>query len=188
MVFQCCVLCTLVRPACRRSSGEPVASDKNIRTTRTNPLTAFYPRWPGSAGTRRNIHSLTPCLFGYYTTSLINSLHFLQSMASFLHICRVWQSFSMTSLLVFLGLPLGLTHSISKSMHVFTQPFSPFLKKCSYQCNYITYSSSLSQLTIREPLCYFNATHPPSHSHFSLLVLILHWPHSLPCSIPLPTF
>ena len=26
MVFQCCVLCTLVRPACRRSSGEPVAS------------------------------------------------------------------------------------------------------------------------------------------------------------------
>ena len=23
---QCCVLCTLVRPACRRSSGEPVAS------------------------------------------------------------------------------------------------------------------------------------------------------------------
>jgi len=26
MVSQCCVLCTLVRPACSRSAGEPVAS------------------------------------------------------------------------------------------------------------------------------------------------------------------
>jgi len=62
----------------------------------------------------------------YNTTSLINSLHFLQSVASSLHIGRVWQSFSMTSLQVCFRLPLGLTPSTSKSMHFFAQ-FHPSL-------------------------------------------------------------
>jgi len=38
-------------------------------TTTTTHLTALYPGRRGWAGTRRNIHSLTPCLCGYYTTS-----------------------------------------------------------------------------------------------------------------------
>jgi len=47
---------------------------------------------------QKNIHSLTPCLCGYHTISLINVLYFLRSIASSLHICQVWQSFSITSL------------------------------------------------------------------------------------------
>jgi len=45
-------------------------------------------------------HSLTHllCLCGYYTTSLINFLHFLQSTSSSSHICWDGQSFSITSL------------------------------------------------------------------------------------------
>jgi len=47
---------------------------------------AFYPGQRRWAGTRRNIHSLTPCLCGYHTASLISFLHFLQSIAFPLHI------------------------------------------------------------------------------------------------------
>jgi len=90
------------------------------------------PRWDG---TRRNIHSLTACPCQHYTTSFINFLHFLPSIASSMHIGRVWQYFSMTSLQGFFGLPLGLTPYASKSMHFFTQSFSAFLKTCPYHLN-----------------------------------------------------
>ena len=46
-------------------------------TTTTACLTDHYPRQPGWGGTRRNIHSLTPCDCGYHTTSFINFLYFL---------------------------------------------------------------------------------------------------------------
>jgi len=72
-------------------------------TTVVTHLTAFYSGWPGWAG----IHSLTSHLCGYYTTCLINFFHFLRSSTSSLHICRVWQSFSVTPLQV--GPPPGLT-------------------------------------------------------------------------------
>ena len=48
----------------------------------TTHLTALYPGQTGWASIRRNIHSLTPCLCGYYTASLINFIHFLWSTAS----------------------------------------------------------------------------------------------------------
>jgi len=75
-----------------------------------NPFTGSLSRMTSMnwAGTRRNIQSLVACLRIYYTTSLIN---FIASYS--LHICRVSQSFSMTPLWVFFGLPLGLTHSTS---------------------------------------------------------------------------
>jgi len=47
------------------------------------------------------------------TTSLINFLHFIQSIASSFHICQIWQSFSITSLQVFFGLPPDFTPSTS---------------------------------------------------------------------------
>ena len=62
---------------------------------------------------QKDIQSLTSCLCGYYTTSLINFLHVLLSMASSLHSCRVWESFFVTPLHVFFGLPLDLTPSTS---------------------------------------------------------------------------
>jgi len=62
---------------------------------------------PGELVPGKN-HSLTPCLCGYYTVSLINFLHFLRSIASSWHICWVWPSFSITPLHVLFGLPLCL--------------------------------------------------------------------------------
>jgi len=50
-------------------------------TTTATHLMALYQGWPRWAGTRRNIHSLTPWLCDYYTTSLIKLLHFLQYTA-----------------------------------------------------------------------------------------------------------
>jgi len=51
------------------------------QTTTTACLTALYPGRPRWVGTRRNTHSVTPCLCGYYTTLLIIFLHFLWSIA-----------------------------------------------------------------------------------------------------------
>jgi len=45
------------------------------------------------------------------------------------------QSFSITSLQVFFGLPLGLTPSTSKYMHFSTKSFSSCLKTCPYHLN-----------------------------------------------------
>jgi len=127
---------------------------------------ALYPGWPGWAATRKDIHSLTPCLCGYYTTSLVNFLYFSQSTASSLHICQVWQSVSITSLQVFFGLPPGLTRILtSKSMHFSPSHSHP---SCLYHITYViasqiispTPSLSLFQLTTTEPVCYFSATHP----------------------------
>ena len=82
-------------------------------TTAATHLMALCSGWSMWAITRRNIHSRTPCLCCCYATSLINFLHFLWSVLSSLHICWIWQSFSITSLQVFFCLPLGLTRSTS---------------------------------------------------------------------------
>jgi len=66
-------------------------------------LSGFCPEQPGWAGTRRNIHPLTPIV-------VINRpcfLHLLQSMASSLFNPHTWQYFSTISLQVFFGLLLG---------------------------------------------------------------------------------
>ena len=75
-------------------------------------LLALYPvrtRWASPEETFT--HSTNPR--GHYTTSSINFRHFLRSTASSLHICWVWQFFSITSVQAFFGLPLGLTLSTS---------------------------------------------------------------------------
>ena len=85
-----------------------------ITTTATTHLMALHPRQPGWAS---NSKTLTPCVCGYYTTSWINFLHSLQSIASSLRIWWVRQSLLITSLRVFFRLPLGLTPSTSQSTH-----------------------------------------------------------------------
>jgi len=62
------------------------------------------------------------CPIPYVT--IINFLHVVWSTASSLHICRIWQSYFVTSLQVFFGPPLGLTPYTLKSVHFFTQSFS----------------------------------------------------------------
>jgi len=114
--------------ACSNVEEESPVKKSWISTTVTTHLTGLYPRRPGWTSTRRNILSLISYLCGYYTWSWIYFLHFLQSIASLLHICRVRQSFSLTSFQVFFGLPLGLTPSTSKSMHFSPKYSRPFLK------------------------------------------------------------
>ena len=53
----------------------------------SNPFNGPLSRSNQVSITRRNIHLITPHPRGYYTTSLINFLHFLRSTASSLHIC-----------------------------------------------------------------------------------------------------
>jgi len=163
-------------------------------TTTTSCLTVLYLGWPGWDTTRRNIHSLTPCLCGYYTTSLINFFHFLCSIASYLHICCIGWVFFYDLTPSFLWPALGLTTSTSKSMIFFTQSFSSFLKTCPYYLNLchcitviIQHIPNLSLNSLLENLsCYFNATHPPNNSHLSplkcQLTVFLHWPRFIAMS------
>ena len=69
------------------------------------------------------IHSLTACLCGYYSLSLITFLCLLRSMASSLFSCRVWLSFLTTSLHVFFGQPLALTSQLRNPCIFFTGSF-----------------------------------------------------------------
>ena len=58
-------------------------SVSHIMTTRTTTYsTALYPGQPGWDRTSRTFHSLTPYILEYYTVSLINFIHLLQSIAS----------------------------------------------------------------------------------------------------------
>jgi len=68
-----------------------------------------------------------------HRTSFINFLHLLWSIASSLFSLRAWQSSLKTSLQVLFGLPLGLRHSTTYSMHFFTQSSSSFRSTCPYQ-------------------------------------------------------
>jgi len=84
-------------------------------------ITTLYPGRPGWAGTRKT-PTYTLSLWLLYNT-LINFLHFLQSIASSLHSCWVWLSFSITLLQVCFGLYRGLTTFHFISMHFFTKSF-----------------------------------------------------------------
>jgi len=58
-------------------------SVSHIMTTRTTTYsTALYPRQPWWDRTSRTFHSLTAYILEYYTVSLINFIHLLQSIAS----------------------------------------------------------------------------------------------------------
>jgi len=94
-------------------------------------LYGFCPGQPGWAGTRRNIHPLTP---------IVVIIHPLS--ASFIYY-DPWhppaQSMHLTvffhNLQVFFGLPLGLAPSTSYSIHFFTQSLSSFRNTCPYHRN-----------------------------------------------------
>ena len=87
-------------------------------------------------------HSLTPCLHGYYITSVINFHHFVWSIASFLHrpTYRIPQPLSTTLHQVFFGLPLDLTPATSKSTHFSPNHSRPFLKHAHTTLTYVAIS------------------------------------------------
>jgi len=53
----------------------------------SNPFNGLLSRTTWMDRNQKNIHSLTPHLCGYYTTSLINFLYVIQSIASSLRVC-----------------------------------------------------------------------------------------------------
>jgi len=82
-----------------------------------------------------------PCLLwpnGHPSQLLLSTC--ILSIASSLHNYQVWQSFSMTSVQVFFGLPLGLTPSTSKSVHFSPNHSHPFLKHVHTILTYVTVS------------------------------------------------
>ena len=129
---------------------------------------------PLSRSTHKNIYLLIPSLCGYDTTSLINFLHFLQSLVYSLHSCHVWQSFSTPSLQIFFGLPLDRLCIPLHNPCIFSSNHScPFLKHAHTISSYLVIMSSIprfSQHITRKPICYFNTTCPTqSFSSYSKL-------------------
>jgi len=151
-------------------------------------LYGFCPGQSGWAGTRRNIHPLTPIV-------VICFLHLLRSMAFCIFNPRALQSFSTISLQVFFGLPLGPAPSTSYSKHFFTQSLSSFCSIFPYHYNLFCCSteimSSNPSLSLNPLLGTLSGSLTP---HIRLIILIsapwsatlfsfLKGQVSLPCNI-----
>jgi len=96
---------------------------------------ALCPRWPRWAGSRRNIHSLTPCLCGHYTTSVIDFLHFST-------VCSIFLAYLSDLTIFFFDLtpsflwPASRSYTFHFKIHAFfTQSFLSFLKTFPYHLN-----------------------------------------------------
>jgi len=96
--------------------------------TAVSRLYRFCPRQPGWAGTRRNIHPLTPIVVINHPLSA-SSIYY----DPWHPLCSIHTPdslFSTIPLQVFFGLPLGLAPSTSYSKHFFTQSLSSFRNTC----------------------------------------------------------
>ena len=107
----------------------------------THHLVALCPGLPGCAGTRRNIHPLTPILIIKHS---INFLHLLRDIASSLFNLRAWQSFFTTSLQVLFSLSFGIEPSTSYSIHFFAQSLSFFRNTCPHRHNLFCCSTEIT--------------------------------------------
>jgi len=100
---------------------DALAITSSDHTTHTH--NRFMALWILSRTTRvsryQKKHSPTHTYRGHQS-SLICVLHLLESMASSLFNLHAWQSFSTICLQVFFGLPFGLAHFTSYSIHFFT--------------------------------------------------------------------
>jgi len=112
-------------------------ADPSSQGNDNNPFNGPSSRSTQVSRYQKNIHPLTSCHYGYHITSLINFLHFLQCTESSLHICWVWQSFSITSLPSF-HWPISRSYTCHFIIRAFFSPnhFRPFLK---HAYNILTY-------------------------------------------------
>jgi len=136
---------------------------------------ALYPGRSRWAGSRWNIHSLTSCLCGcgYYTTSVINFLHFLLIFLAYLSDLTIF-FFDLTPSFLW---PASRSYTFHFKIHAFfTQSFSSFLKTFPYHLNLchcisviISSIPSLSFNSLLENLSVNMAPHihPPNHFHLS---------------------
>ena len=116
-----------------------ISHQTNGKTNGTTKHNAFADigGWPFIQDDRiswyqKNILSLTLYHCGYYTVSLINFLHLLQSIASSLCSCRIWVFFLQPHSKFSLAYLWVLQLSLYKSVHFLTQLFLPYLETCSY--------------------------------------------------------
>jgi len=141
------------------------ASFKKLNNNNNNnPFNCPLSRMTPVSWYQKNIHSLTPCLCRYYTTSLINFLHFLWSTA---HL-------SGQSITPSFMWPASMSYTFYFIIHAFfTQPFSSLLKKCPYHlnlCRCITVIiSPISSLSLNSLHKNLSVTLTP---HIHLIILI----------------
>jgi len=134
-----------------------------------------------------------PCL------SLICFIHLLWSVTSSLFNQSAWQSFSIISLQVFFGVPLGLAPSTSYAIHFFTQSLSSFRNTCPYHRNLFHCSTEIMPSNPRlslNPLLGILCCGFIPHIHLTILISarlsvtslsFLTGQVSLPCNILLHT-
>jgi len=119
--------------------------------THTHTHTQTYILWlsgfclgqPGWAGTRRNIHPLTPIMVISHPLS-VSSIYYDPWHPP----CSIYVPDSLlaqctNSIQVFFGLPHVLAPSTSYSIHFFTQSLSSFCSTCPYHCNLLSCSSEI---------------------------------------------
>ena len=144
--------------------------------THTHPFSGFLSRTTWVSRYQKK-HSPSHT-FPANEPSFISFLHLPQTIALSLPNLRAWQSFRTTSNHVLFGLPLGLEHSTSYSIHFFSQLLSSFRNTCPYYRNLFCCGTeimscipSLSQLLIWNSDFQLNATHPSDNDHSHLCPL-----------------
>jgi len=100
------------------------------------------PRW---AGTRRNIHPLTPIVVINCPLSTSSIQHDPWHPSCSVH---APDSLFPQSLQVFFGLPLGLAPSTSYSIHFFIQSLSSFCNRCPYHHSLLAAVPRLCHLSL----------------------------------------
>jgi len=150
-----------------QNTNTPFTAEPTMTSKRFNLL----PRSTRVSRYQKNIHSITRYLC-VYCTSLMNFLHFVWPMASSSHSCLDWQSYSITSIQVFFGLPLRY-YTFHFIIHAFSTHSCPFLKHVHTNLTYVPGSCStviissilsLPQLTTCEPVAWM--------PHIHLIILI----------------
>ena len=133
-------------------------------------LYGFCPGQPRWAGTRRNIHPLTPIV-------VINRPLFASSICydPWYFPCKIHAPDSLfpQSLQILFGLPLGLAPSTSYSIHFFTQSLSSFHNICPFHRNLFHCSAEImspnSNLSLKPSIGILSCSFTP-HIHLTILI------------------
>ena len=147
------------------------------------PLSGLYPGQPGWAGTRRNIHPLTPIMSSIVPYLLPPSIT-IHGILSVQFTCMT--VFFPQSPSKFSFVYLGLAPSTSYSIHFFTQSLSSFCSTCPYYnrnlfCCSSEIMSSNPSLPLNPLLETLSSSLTP-HIHLTILISA-HWSDNTKVSI-----
>ena len=132
-------------------------------------LSGFCPGQPGWVAARRNIHPLTPILVINHPLSASSIYYDPWHPVKFTYLTVFSHN-----LQVFFGLPLGLAHSTSYSIHFFTQSLSSFCSTCPYHRNLFCCTTTI--MSSNPSLClwtlYLELLSCSSTPHIHLTILV----------------